>query len=196
MADVTVKGSGIRPAVDWIRQKYGDQLWETMLDSFDAEDRATLSILNTGLTYPIALFDSVLVSFAHTALQDDRTLADRDFREMGAFAAGQGLTGLFSVFLKFGSPEGTFRRVGSLLPMVYSGIENEIDIGDVGDEVHAMLTIRGLGDLSYAGPRLCGFGEEGLKRSGLETVRIEEHSWTSGLIKADPLVFEARWPKR
>lgn len=196
MSNVTVKGSGIRPSIDWIRQKHGEQLWDAILGELDAQDRATISMLNTGLQYPVALYDAILTGLARIALHDDRTRADSEFREMGAFAAGQGLTGLFSSFLKFGSPEGTFRRVGTLLPMVYSGIENEVDIREIGDEVHGTLTIRGLGELSYAGPRLCGYGEEGLRRSGLTVVRLEERAWNAGRAKADPLIFDARWPKR
>lgn len=194
MAEVTVKGSGMTPSIEWIKQRYGDAAWELMLGMLDEDEAAQLRMLNPTLAYPIKTLDDVMIVFAQTQFPGDRDGADHAFRDMGHHAAAIGLSGIYSAFLKLSSPSATFKRAAPMLTSIYTGVTGEAELNDqAAGESAGTLTIHGLGGLSYAGPRLCGFGEEALLRAGATDVRIEERSWVAGMAKADPLVFDATW---
>lgn len=191
---VTMKGSGLKPNLDWIRSTYGDSVWAAVVDRLDAEERQQIEMLNAAVSYPVSLLDHVVRAFAEVRFPGDSRGAGEACIAMGKAAAEAGLSGIFSVFLKVSSPEATFKRAVNLLSTLYSGVTAEADVTTQGDGSKlGVLTVNGLGEIAYAGPRLIGFAEATFARLRVRDVSVRERGWEQGRITADPLVFEVRW---
>ncbi len=193
MSDVTIKGSGIAPNIEWIKLRYGEAGWDTLCEHLDPEEVQQLNTLNPVMMYPISLLDHIMVALEQTQFPGDLVTADGVFREMGRHAASVGLSGIYSAFLKIASPVATFKRSGSMLEALYTNVTCETEVLEQASSgVKARITIHGL-EVSYAAPRFAGFGEEAIERAGAKNLKIEEESWGAGIIKADPLVFHLTW---
>lgn len=194
MSNVTIKGSGLKPNFDWIRQTYGDDAWSRVLESLSAEERAQAASLSPALMYPAALLDHVCVALVAQRFPGDRDGAARAFHEMGIHTAEVELTGIYSAFLKLTSPEKTFKRSASLLATLYTGVDAEAQVVDEGGgRKVGTLHVRGLGEVAYASPRLAGFAEYAFGKLRVKDLRVSERSWAAGGIRSDELVFDVSW---
>lgn len=194
MSDVTIKGAGLKPNFDWIRQTYGEDAWREIIESLDPQDRSRIEIVSPTLMYPISVFDHVCVAFADRHYLGDRSGAASAFRRMGEFAAQAELSGIYSAFLKIGSPEMTFKRAANLLATLYTGVSADASVTDEGDGKRwGVLTVRGLGEVAYASPRLVGFAEYTFSKLRVKDLRVSERSWDAGALRSDELIFDVRW---
>lgn len=189
-----MKGSGFKPNLDWIRRTYGEEVWTAILSRLQPDERRQIELANAALSYPADLVDRVMTAFADVRFPNDRAAAGEAFRAMGRAAAAEGLTGIFSVFLKVASPEATFKRAAGLIANIYTGVEGVAEVRDEGGgRKLGILTVRGLGEVAFASPRLCGFAEGAFARLKIHDLKVRERSWDAGAIRSDELVFEVRW---
>lgn len=194
MPTVTMKGSGFKPNLDWIRRTYGEEVWNGVLARLNPEERRQVELVNAALSYPSDLVDHVMASFAEVRFPNNRLGAGEAFRAMGRAAAEEGLSGIFSVFLKIASPEMTFKRAVGLISNIYSGVEADADVRDEGNgRKLGILVVHGLGEVSYASPRLCGYAEGAFSRLKVRDLSVRERTWDAGAVRSDELVFEVRW---
>ena len=187
----TLKGASVQSNFDWIRTTYGDEVWEQVLGRLTDEHRRTIGMINGGASYDLTFVSAVLEALADIKFAGDMGAADRAFRSMGARAAESGLTGVYSLFLRVAKPEALLKRIPTVIGTMFGGVTAEIAEGADGHS--ATITMRGLGDLAYAAPRLCGWGQKALEMCGARDATLTERNWAAGRIRADELVFDVRW---
>lgn len=186
-----MKGTAMKPYVDWIRGEVGEHGWDRILERLDADDVSALSTLAGGAAVPSALLGRLLQAFDAERGGMDHARADDAFRRMGRSIADEHLSGVYSIFARFASPQQAFSKVPSLLSNMYMGIEASAE--PAADGRGGVLTIRGLGDVPYSGPRLAGWGERALERFGAKGVHVNERNWDAGRSAADELVLDVCW---
>ena len=193
MSEPRVLGTVLKPNLDWMRERCGPDGWARVLGRLDPDDRRDVELVNGALKYPLALFDRVSRAFADEVFAGDMRRAGTAFREMGRYTGAEQLGGIYSVFLRVSSPEATLKRAPSLIDRLYEGVRGESEVLSAPGGPRGTMTVYGLGDLAYSGPRLAGWAEAALDKVGVRNIRVEERAWQSGRITADPLVFELYW---
>lgn len=187
----TLKGASVQANFDWARTTYGDAVWADVLARLTEDQRRDIAMINNGASYDITLISAVLETLADIKFAGDMRAADRAFRSMGAHIAETSLTGLYSLFLRVAKPEALLKRIPTVIGTMYGGVT--ADIAEGADGHSATITMRGLGDLAYAAPRLCGWGEKALQMCGAKNATLTERNWAAGRTRSDELVFDARW---
>lgn len=194
MSEPRVLGTALKPNLDWMRQRAGDEGWARMLARLEPDDRRDVELANGALKYPLSLFDRVSRAFAAEVFSGDMRRAGEAFREMGRYTGAEQLGGIYSVFLRVSSPEATLKRAPQLLDRLYEGVTGESEVLQVTPGgPKGTMTVHGLGDVAYSGPRLAGWAEAALDKVGVRNIRVEERAWQRGQITADPLVIELYW---
>ncbi len=194
MPETTMMGNAIKPNLDWMRTKCTADQWGSMLARLDDEQRRQIELLNGALRYPVSVFDALSCAFAQVLYPGDTSAAGRAFIEMGRHTATEQLSGLYSIFLKFSSPAGTLVKAPQLFARLYDGATAEAEVLSGGPgQPKGRMTVRGLGELSFSGPRLAGWAEGALAKTGATGCRVVELGWQQGLITSDPLIFELYW---
>jgi len=186
----TLKGTAVQPNFDWVRKTYGEETWSAILERLTPEQRQQVAVINGGAAYDLKLVSAVLEALAELRMHGDHDAADEAFREMGAHIAKVSLTGLYSLFVRVATPEAIMKRIPTVVNTMFDGASAEMHSG--GDGRSAQLVMRGLGDLAYAGPRLCGWAETALAMCGANAT-VTERGWMLGRVKSDELIFDARW---
>jgi len=186
-----LKGTALQPSIDYLKATYGAQVWAAVLDRLSEEQRTELSFVQGANLYPVSLPGAMLSALVAVEFAGDRAGANAALRDMGRHAADEQLSGIYSLFVRFTSPEKALARIAQVVTTLYDGATAELEYthGETRGSVH----IRGLGDFPYAAPRLCGWAERALERSGAETVRVVERNWEAGAVASDDLVFDVLW---
>lgn len=193
MAATMVLGTALKPNIDWMRQDCGEDGWTRVLDQLGPEDRKSIELLNGAMKYPASLFDALNRAYAGIRYPGDTRGAGEAFKRMGRHTAEEHLSGIYSVFLRLASPEGTLTRVPSLLGRLYEGVGGEAEVLSAPGGPRGIMRVTGLGDVAFTGPRLIGWAEGALAKTGAKNARVVERSWEAGRLSADPLVFELYW---
>lgn len=193
MSETTMMGGAIKPNLDWMRQQCSTDQWDAVLARLDDEQRRQIELLNGALRYPVSLFDAVSRAFADVAYGGDPRAAGAAFMEMGRHTAAEHLSGVYSIFLKVSSPGGTLKKVPQMFGRLYEGAVAEAELLDTPGGPKGRMTVHGLGGLSYSGPRLCGWAESALAKTGAAGIRVVELGWQAGRNTSEPLVFELYW---
>ena len=186
-----LKGTALQPSIDYIKATYGDDVWVAILDRLSEEQRGELVFVQGANLYPVALPGAMLSALVAIEFAGSMASADAALRKMGRHAADEQLSGVYSLFVRFTSPEKALARIAQVVNTLYNGAEAELEHapGSTTGSVH----IRGLGEFPYAAPRLCGWAERALERSGAQQARVVERAWESGKVASDDLVFEVTW---
>ena len=186
----TARGVELKPNLEWIQRTYGREVWTEVLDRLAVADQRRVELVNVTGRYPTSLEDEISRALVEVMFARDPRAAGQAFREMGRHAADDNLIGAPDV-LRDVSAEATLRWVMTLLTNVYE--EATADLRTFGDTTGGVILIRSLGDVAYAGPRLCGWIERALERRGLSDVFVRERNWEEGRIQADPLEIVVAW---
>jgi hypothetical protein len=175
VANSTLKGTAVLPNLAWIKSTYGESVWEQILARLTDEEREQVRFISGAGTYPVTLLSAVNGAFVDIACRGDRNSAGTAFRKMGHHIAEDNLGGIYSLFVRFASPEKVLGKIPSIVSTMYTGVtaDHQESADGHGSTVH----IRGLGELTYAGPRLCGWAEAALEKVGAKDVRVSERSW-------------------
>lgn len=186
-----IKGTVLQPSVDYVRTTYGDAVWAAILNRLSEAQQRELSFVQGANLYPVSLPGAMLSAFVAVEFGGSKHSADDALRQMGRHAADEQLSGIYSLFVRFSSPDKTLARITQIVRTLYDGAEAEFVYapGASTRTVH----LRGLGEFTYAAPRLCGWAERALERAGANTAHAVERSWESGLIASDDLVFDMPW---
>jgi len=186
-----IKGTALQPSIDYIRSVYGTATWDRVLDRLSEEQRHELSRVQGTTPYPLTLPGAMFTALVAAEYGGDVRRADAELRKMGRHAAQEQLSGIYSLFVRFSSPEKSLGRISQVIVALYPGGETEL-IHKAG-ETHGTVHIRGLGEFAYAAPRLCGWAEYALERSGAKSARAVERAWQAGQIASSDLIFDVTW---
>jgi hypothetical protein len=186
-----IKGSALKSSIDYIRSTYGEATWSAVLSHLNEEQRSQVAHIMGGSLFPVTLAGAIFTAFVALELKGDLRSAESALRKMGRHAADEQLGGVYSLFVRFTTPEKALARIAGVVQGLYEGATTELIY--VEGEKRGTVHIRGLGDFPYAAPRLCGWAERALERSGGKAVRAVERSWTAGQIASDDLIFDVVW---
>ena len=186
-----IKGTALQPSIDYVRTTFGDDVWAAILDRLTEDQRRDLSFVQGANLYPVSLPGAMLSALVAIEFAGDRSAAEAALRKMGRHAADEQLSGIYSLFVRFGAPDKALARITQVVRTLYDGAE--ADLAHAPGETTAVVRIRGLRDFAFAAPRLCGWAERALERSGAKSARAVERSWESGLVASDDLTFDVTW---
>ncbi len=187
----TLKGTAVKPNLEWMQKTYGESVWQQILDRLTPEQREQIAFVSGTQSYPVSLLSSVNSAFVEVACHGDRRAAGEAFRALGRYVAEDNLSGIYSLFVRFASPDKVLGKIPSIVSTMYTGVT--ADYTQSPDGRGALVHIRGLGELTYAGPRLCGWAEAALEKVGARNIRVAEKSWDQGLIASDELTLVLGW---
>ena len=186
----TLKGTAVKPNFDWVKQTYGEAVWTQILDRLPHEARAEVEFVQGARSYDLKVVSAVLETLVELQFPNNLGEADRAFRAMGAFIARDSLTGVYSLFIRIARPEAILKRIPTVISTMFDGVTGEMFVED--GPRRARVVMRGLEDLAYAGPRLCGWAEQALSMCGA-TATVTERNWQAGIIRSDELIYDASW---
>ncbi|HEY5540408.1 MAG TPA: hypothetical protein VIL41_03025 [Coriobacteriia bacterium] len=186
-----LKGTALEPSIDYIKTTYGEQVWAAVLDRLSDEQRNDLAFVQGANLYPVALPGAMISALVAIEFAGDRASADEALRKMGRHAADRQLSGIYSLFVRFSSPDKALARIEQVVTTLYDGATAELDY--VAGETRGTVRIHGLGEFPYAAPRVCGWAERALERSGAKTAHVVERGWDAGRNASDDLVFDVVW---
>ena len=191
MGESTLKGTAVKPNIDWMKKTYGETVWDQIEGRLSEEQRSQLKFISGATMYPTSLLSSVNEAFVDVACRGDRQIAGEAFRKMGHYIADDNLGGVYSLFVRFASPDKVLSRLPNIVSTMYSGVTARYEAD--ADGRGATVQIFGLGGLTYAGPRLAGWAESALEKVGARDVRVRERSWDAGAIASDEITLVLRW---
>ena len=186
-----IRGTALQPSIDYVRVTYGDAVWAAVLDRLSEDQRRDLAFVQGANLYPVALPGAMLSALVAIEFGGSKHSTDAALRLMGRHAADEQLSGINSLFVRFSSPDRALARIVQAVRTLYDGAEAELEYtpGAMTGTVH----VRGLGEFTYAAPRLCGWAERALERSGAKTASVIERAWESGRIASEDLIFDVTW---
>jgi hypothetical protein len=186
-----LKGTALKPSFDYIRSRLGEDVWAEIFERLTPEQRREINFLQTTQHYPVSLPGAVHTALVEVACQGNRHHAEMILRDIGRVTADHMLTGVYSVFVRHGDPHKMLPRIGHVLETLYEGAH--CDLHHEEGSGHAVVQVHGLLDFSYCAPRLCGWSERALERSGAKHARVIERTWRAGKSASNLLIFEADW---
>lgn len=135
-----VKGTALASTIRYITEKFGPEGLERVLARLTPEERAPIKkgVLAT-VWYPFAL----LLKLMREARECFGTQVPHLPREMGKASADYALTGIYSIFLRFGSPQFIVSRGTSVMKTYYSTGEMRVVTSEKG---HAVMEVVGFGE--------------------------------------------------
>lgn len=191
MSEAMMKGTTVQPHVDWIRARYGEETWQAVLVALPESHRAQFSPVFAATMYPVSAVSEMCEALVAVRLGSNRGVIEAAFRDMGRSIAEASLTGVYSLFVRMATPAKILGRFPRMIGTMIEGASAECVLGADGHS--AVVRVRGLGDLAYAGPRFCGWAEGALTRAGASNIQAAEASWAAGAVKSPELVVDVRW---
>jgi hypothetical protein len=167
MSPVEIKGTALNSIERYVREHFGEDGWRSVLADLPAVDR---SRLDTGILvsawYPFALF-LALVRVVGARFGSDRP---RLHHEMGRAAAEYGLTTLYKIFFRVGSPQFIVSRAAKVWRTYYTSGEMTAPVSEKG---HAVVELAGFAEPARElCERLPGFFERTIELSGGKDVEL------------------------
>lgn len=163
---VEVKGSAVVTLPEFVEKKY-PHLYESWLNSLSPDSQKILrnkAIVSSWLPLEHALSEPLrkLCDLASKGKMDAAW-------ESGIFSAEKALTGIYKVFVKFGSPQFIISRAGSIIQMYYKGIE--ISIAETTPKSVTLHITKFEKPDSYVEYRIGGWMTKALEISGCKNVK-------------------------
>ncbi len=186
-----MKGTTLQPNIDWIEKTYGAGTWAGLLGDLPESERTQLQNVQSANWYSMASVGTAIRTLVATRIGSDRGQIEQAFRSMGAYIAEDSLSGIYSIFVRIASPERVLGRLPNVVKAVYEGVDITVDIAE--DRKFATARMTGMGELPYAGPRLCGWGQRAMEKAGAKGVRVVERSWQAGKDSSDDITLEITW---
>lgn len=116
---VNLKGAALKSSIKFLTEKFGAEKYAQILAAMPAEDQAVIRGALPHHWLPVNSMLSLMKAAARETGQDARTLAF----ELGRFSAEDGLTTIYKLFFKVGSPEFILGRVAKIWRNFYDAGE-------------------------------------------------------------------------
>jgi uncharacterized protein (TIGR02265 family) len=181
-----VKGTAVQSSLRYVQERFGQETLARVIDRLDPPDR---EVFHHGILpsswYPMS-------AFLHFMQEARRQLGSQDkelLRHMGVASCDYGMSTVYRIFFKLGSPEFVIGRASGVFSSYYD--TGRVRIVDSGPG----RAIVELEDFDGAGPEFCerlhGWMERILELAGARNVR-SAHS--SCVHRGDAVCrFEGRW---
>lgn len=187
MGKAEVKGSAVVSMKQFVLERFGQEGQARWLQALPDKARAVYE----GLVLPAAWYE------VHPALAVPlQVMCDLFFegrvdgaREAGRHSADAGLTGIYRMFVKLGSPGFVVKMGGKVFSQYYRpGHTEDAKL----EKTHLIRQIHGFAEPSgYVEQRIAGYVERGLEISGARNVSVEV---TKSLAAGHPhMEFDIRW---
>jgi hypothetical protein len=186
-----IKASSVRDGHSAMRAEFGDTVFDQAISLLSADDQAVIAALGKSTMYPLAIDGRLQQHLVDIGCNGSRQTAEKAFRRAAGIQAERMLDGVFSVFARFVSPAAAFARGGTIIASAYQGVSSSTIPAT--DGPGGTMEIRGLEDLTYASPWLCGWMEQALIRFGATTAKVTERTWLAGQLGASHLIFDITW---
>ena len=167
MAAVQIKGTALGSVQRYVQEQFGEDQWRTLMAALGPDERRHIEggILASAW-YPFAVFIR-MVQLSQAQLG---SRVPRLHHEMGRAAAEYGLTTLYKIFYKVGSPQFIITRSAKVWRTYYTSGEMTVPVCETG---HAVVE---LAEFEEPALELCerlpGFFERTVELSGGQGVRL------------------------
>ncbi len=162
-----VKGSAVQSSLLYVRERFGDESLARILAAMPEEDGRSLSGVLVSAWYEVDLFRRFMV-------ETERQLRSQEpdvVRRMGRFSCDQGITGVYKIFFKLGSPEFIIGRAARVFSSYYDTGELRIVESRPGRAVGELVGFEG------GAPQFCerifGWMQQTLERAGAKRLRAK-----------------------
>ena len=167
MAAVEIKGSALGSVQQYAHEHFGEEEWRALLAALPPDEyRPIDGGILVSAWYPFTLFIRILqAAEARWGAQIPRLQ-----HEMGRASAEYGLTTLYKIFFKVGSPQFIITRAARVWHSYYSSGEMSVTVSEDG---HVVVELTGFEEPARElCERLLGFFERTIELSGGRTVRF------------------------
>ena len=116
---VNLKGAALKSSIKFLTEKFGAEKYAEIVKTMSLEDQALLRTLLPHHWVPVQCMVNLMRAAAKVTGQDARKLAF----ELGQFSAEDGLTTIYKLFFKVGSPEFILGRAAKVWRNFYDASE-------------------------------------------------------------------------
>ena len=162
-----VKGTAVVASVRYVRERFGDEALARVLERLPAEESRVLGggILASAW-YPMPLFlDFMQEVERQLAAQEPQVI-----RRMGRASAEYGITGVYKIFFKLGSPEFIIGRAARVFGSYYDTGEIVVVESRAG---RAVLDLGGFAGAPQFCERILGWMEKTVEMAGAKKLRSD-----------------------
>ncbi len=190
MSDIVVKGVVAQSTLDFVQQQHGQDVWEQCISRLSDADRISVT---AGGNVPLHSMGHFNEAFVAVACGGSRTMAQTEFRKMGAVSAEKLLVGngIFSIFARLASPKQVFKRAASVITSAYPGVDVAVQLD--ADESGGIITMRGMSGYPYGSQRVVGWLLRGIEIVGGKNAKVTEQSWDAGMTDSDTYTISMHW---
>lgn len=189
---VMAKGSVAKAGHDQVRGVFGEAAWAAAIGELTRDEREYVDNVAKLAHYPLIIDGRIFELLCEHECGGSTRSMEPPLRRAAAGQADAMLDGVFSIFSRFVSPVQAFSRAGSIIAASYTG--------PVSAETHKRpdgnggeIVLRGLEELTFAGPWLSGWMERALIRFGASEARVSERTWRAGSSASNELVYDLEW---
>lgn len=180
-----VKGTAVQSSMRYVRERFGEQALSGLLAALPPGDGASFEGVLPSSWYPMNAF----LRFMQEAERQLGAQEQEIVRNMGRASCDYGVTGVYRIFFKVGSPEFIISRAARVFSSYYDS--GELRVVESRDG-RAVAELRGLQD---GAPQFCeriyGWMQRTLELAGARNLRS---SHSSCVHRGDPVCrFEGSW---
>jgi hypothetical protein len=117
-----VKGTAVQSSIQYVREKFGEGPLARIVAALPEADRRTLESVLASAWYDVELFRRFMVEAARQL----GTQQPDVLRRMGRYSCDQGITTVYKIFFKLGSPEFIIGRAARVFSSYYDTGELQI----------------------------------------------------------------------
>lgn len=171
-----IKGLILHAREEFVKEHFGEDAWESVLEALSEEDRAVLrDIVITGKWYPFEVGEHLDHAIVEVLGGGDESV----FEEVGAKSATRSLTKVHKSFLTPGDPQAFMRKADMIYKFYYDTGRREYE--ETGMKSGVLTTYDAE---TYSGPdclTVIGWYKEALKMCGARNVKaVEEECRAKG----------------
>jgi hypothetical protein len=160
-----VKGTAVSASLRYVRERFGEEALARVLDALPGEDRKRLSAVLASSWYPMEAF----LLFMREAQRQLGAEQPDLVRSMGRASCDYGVTGVYKIFFKVGSPEFIIGRSARVFSSYYDS--GELRVVDSRDG-RAVVEVAGLeGGSPEFCERIYGWMQRTLELAGAKGLR-------------------------
>ena len=188
MPEVTARGPNFVYAKEFIRQKYGESMWERLIDALPqhtAEVWKTTHLITE--EYSFAAFKA-LVRILSEVLGEQ---SDRQTAEMYTYIADRSLNSIYKVFFRFTQPATVIKNYPKLWNRFFT--EGTVNVLEATKSYAVLEFIVPEIFLDWLPPACYGFSKKAIELSGGRELQIHEMSRFKAGSNAWKVTYELQW---